>query len=216
MSRRLLPSSQKAESEVGWKWWFSSPYSPTFSPLQTNSKNFRCWELWWPVAFTAFLQMRPMSPCCQLLHSPETLSSVPLLYPLSPNLPCFRILLRIGSRGSLSCFRAPCKGQLLALIWDLVHLLSGARLQQTHVSSVGCSPGSCRTAWGSQCDPKPLPFPCSVPWCDARPWSCPLAEKRDSDKDGTEGGGRRANRERERWHIQSRVGSFVKRHSWHQ
>lgn len=127
----------------------------------------------------------------------ETFSSVPLLYPLFPNLLCFHVLLYICNTRALSCFRAPCEGQLLALTQDVMHLPSGARLRQTcsqeHVSPAGCLPGSCRTACGSQRGPMPLPLPGSMPWCDARPSSCALAKQRHGDKDGTEGAGGTAN-----------------------
>lgn len=173
-----------------------------------------------------------MTRCIHHISSDEThvpvLSTSPRSHQkLSP--PClscttcsqtFHILFYICNTRTWLYFKAPSEDQLLAPIQDLVHLLSGTSLRQTrsqeHASPAGCLSESCRRASGSRGGPKPPLLLYPMPWCDACPWSCPLAEQWHSDKDGIEGVGRTASCARGRWHMQSEADRFVKRHSWHQ
>lgn len=135
----------------------------------------------------------------------KTFSSVPLLHPLFPNLLCSHILLHMCHTRALSCSDT---GPGASTEWSEI-AITGIQECMTPVAYL---PESCRTACGLQCGQKPPPLPCSMLWCDACPWYVPLAKHRHGDKDGTEGGGRTANG----CTYQSRVGSFVNRHSWHQ
>lgn len=139
--------------------------------------------LWWMAVFTAFLQTRPMSPVVHFFPTLSTYRSIHTLlsHPLFPHLLCFHVLLHICNIRALSCYRTLYEGQLLALIQDLVYLLGGTKLRQTHRTRNACLLwaicllGFCRTACGSHCGPKLSSPPCSMPQCDTCPWSCSLA-----------------------------------------
>lgn len=107
--------------QTGWEWWFSSQYSyfPTFShckPISTICDG----------CLHSFLQVKPMSSCCQLLpraHWKLSHPSSPLLYSQT-------------FFASLSCCTCatpePCPASEPVRLLALEHLQRGVRVWQTH------------------------------------------------------------------------------------
>lgn len=93
--------------QTGWKWWFSSQYSPTFShckPISIISGAESCDDCLHTLHFFKWDPCPPVANFCPILSG--SFLTIPLLYSLFPNLLCFHILLHMCHTRALPCFRA--------------------------------------------------------------------------------------------------------------